>query len=116
MKGFNWLVAYGINDGIALEMLNRVGASEIQGFEDWYFEEVTKIFESKTDQPVGPARAGTMVNWFLKKKIFEQGDHFATIMERLQIRKKELQNTRLDAWENRLLAKTMTSGEFTKRF
>lgn len=116
MKGFNWLVAYGINDGIALEMLNRVGAAEIQGFEDWYFEEVTKIFESKTDQPEGPARAGTMVNWFLKKKIFEQGDHFVTIMERLQIRKKKLQTTRPEAWENRLLAKTMTSEAFMKRF
>ena len=115
VKAFDWLVAYGVNDSIALEMLNRVGGSEIKGFEDWYFEEVIKIFEVKTDQPEGPARAGTLVNWFLKKKIFEQGDHFARIMERLQVRKKTLQNKRPDAWDNRLLAKDMTWQAFEKK-
>lgn len=116
IKAFDWLVAYGVNDSIALEMLNRVGASEIKGFEDWYFEAVLKIFEQKTVQPEGPARAGTLVNWFLKKKIFEQGDHFAKVMEQLQARKKKLQTERPDAWDNRLLAKTITSTEFKKRF
>ena len=112
IKAFDRLVAYGVNDDITLEMINRVGGTEFFGFEDWYFEEVLKIFESKTDMPEGPARAGALVNWFTKKKIFEQGDHFATIMERLQARKKKLQVERPEAWDNRLLARGMTWQEF----
>jgi len=116
VKAYDMLVSYGVTDGIALEMLSKLDGSEIAGFEDWYFAEVIRIFESKTNQATEGAKAGTLVIWFLKKKIFEQGDHFATVMERLQARKKKLQTERLEAWENRLIAKTMTSSEFTKRF
>jgi plasmid replication initiation protein len=113
-KGFDRLVAYGVQDNIAIEMVGRVEASEMIGFEDWYFEEVIKIFESKTQQVEEDAKAGTIVNWFLKKKIFEQDDHFATIMERLNVRKKELQNKSPESWDNRLLAKTITAQAFLK--
>ena len=58
------------------------------------------------------ADQGALVNWFTKKKIFEQGDHFATIMERIQARKKKIQVERPDAWDNRLLAKGKTWQEF----
>ena len=113
-KGFDRLVAYGVQDNIAIEMLGRVEASEMIGFEDWYFEEVIKIFESKTQQVEEDAKAGTIVNWFLKKKIFEQDDHFATIMERLNVRKKELQTKSPESWDNRLVAKTITAQAFLK--
>jgi len=36
-------------------------------------------------------------------------------MERLQVRKKALQNKRPDAWDNRLLAKDMTWQAFEKK-
>ena len=114
VKAFDRLVAYSVQDNIAIEMIGRVGASEIIGFEDWYFEEVIKIFESKTEQVEEDAKAGTIVNWFLKKKIFEQDDHFATIMERLNFRKKELQAKSPESWENRLFAKTITAQAFLK--
>jgi plasmid replication initiation protein len=113
-KGFDRLVAYGVQDNIAIEMVGRVEASEMIGFEDWYFEEVIKIFESKTQQVEEDAKAGTIVNWFLKKKIFAQDDHFATIMERLNVRKKELQTKSPESWDNRLLAKTITAQAFLK--
>jgi plasmid replication initiation protein len=113
-KGFDRLVAYGVQDNIAIEMVGRVEASEMIGFEDWYFEEVIKIFESKTQQVEEDAKAGTIVNWFLKKKIFAQDDHFATIMERLNVRKKELQSKSPESWDNRLLAKTITAQAFLK--
>ncbi|MFK7979142.1 MAG: hypothetical protein AB8G86_04100 [Saprospiraceae bacterium] len=48
----------------------------------------------------------------MKKQIFEQGDHFAVIMERLQQRKKQLKNEHTAAWENRLIAKTMSANQF----
>ena len=114
LKAFDRLVAYSVQDNIAIEMIGRVVASEIVGFEDWYFEEVIKIFESKTQQVEEDAKAGTIVNWFLKKKIFEQDDHFATIMERLNFRKKELQSKSPESWENRLFAKTITAQAFLK--
>ena len=115
VKAFDRLVAYSVQDNIAIEMIGRVvGASEVVGFEDWYFEEVIKIFESKTQQVEEDAKAGTIVNWFLKKKIFEQDDHFATIMERLNFRKKDLQNKSPESWDNRLLAKTITAQAFLK--
>jgi len=112
IKAFDRLVAYGVNDGIALEMLSKIGGSEIQGFEDWYISVVTDIFESKTKQQEGGAKAGTLVIWFLKKKIFEQGDHFANIMERLQARKKKLQVEQPDVWGNRMIARDITAIEF----
>ena len=109
---FDKLVAYGIRDGIAMEMLTRILSSEFRGFEDWYFEEVMRIFESKTKAEDGPARAGTLVKWFIEKRIFEQGDHFAKIMENLQKRKKKLEKENPTAWSNRLRARDMTKGEF----
>ena len=109
MKAFDILVAYSINDGIVLEMLSKVKGSEIKGFEDWYFEEVVKIFESKTNQSEDAAKAGTLVNWFLKKKIFEQDDHFAIIMEQLQAKKKKLQIEKPENWGNRMIAKDIKS-------
>ncbi len=114
LKAFDRLVAYSVQDNIAIEMIGRVEASEVVGFEDWYFEEVIRIFEAKTQQVDEDAKAGTIVNWFLKKKIFEQNDHFATIMERLNSRKKELQAKSPDSWDNRLLAKTITAQAFLK--
>ena len=115
-KAYTKLVGFGIEEGIALEMLSRVGGSETNGFEDWYFEEVIKIFESKTKQEGEAAKAGTLVNWFMKKKVFEQGDMFARIMETIQARKKGLQSKNQEAYDNRMVARNMTSGEFTKRF
>jgi len=109
------LINYSIQEQVALELLSRVGGSESTGFEDWYFETAIQLFESKTRQQTPAAKAGTFVNWFIKKKVFEQGDMFAKIMERLQERKKELQSTRPDAWQNRLLAKTITYQAFKEQ-
>jgi len=112
LRAFDLLVEYQIKEAIAVEMIGRVGGSEFRGFEDWYFEEVTHIFEGKTKQENQGAKAGTLVKWFLEMKIFEQGDHFSRIIEKLQIRKKKLQRENVTAWGNRLMAKEMTGREF----
>jgi len=112
VKALKILTGYRVTQELALEMINRVKGSELKGFEDWYLEEVIQIFETKTNQKTATAKTGTLVNWFLKRKIFEQGDHFAVIMERLQHRKKQLQNNNLNAWENRILAKELTAKKF----
>jgi len=112
MKALKILMAYKVKQELALEMINRASGSEIKGFEDWYFEEVLQIFESKTNQKTANAKTGVLVNWYLKKKIFAQGDHFAVIMEKLQQRKKKLQQEKSIVWENRLLAKNLTAESF----
>lgn len=113
-RGFKQLVKYGINEGIALEMLSKIKGSEIKGFEDWYFDEVISIFETKTDAKDVAEKAGILVNWFLKKKVFDQGDMFAKVMETLAARKKKLRTDNLDAWDNRQLAKNLTAAAFRK--
>ena len=114
IKSLKILTNYRITQELALEMISRASGSEIKGFEDWYFQEVIQIFESKTNQTTAAAKTGTLVNWYLKKKIFEQGDHFAVIMERLQRRKKQLQQTNNLVWENRLLARERSAEEFRR--
>ena len=115
LRGFDRLVAYGVNEEVALEMLAKVKGSELLGFEDWYFDEVIRIFESKTNQEAEGAKAGTLVIWFLKMKVFDQNDHTARIMERLQKRKKELRLRRPEAWDNRMMAKGMTWQAFEEK-
>lgn len=112
LKAYKQLINYGIKESICFEMLNRVGGSEIVGFEDWYFESVINIFESKTSANDSSQKAGILVNWFLKKKVFEQGDMIAKIIEGLQTKKKKLQNSNTESWDNRLLAKSMNAEEF----
>lgn len=114
-KAFKQLVAFGINDGIVLEMLSKTKGSEILGFEDWYFSAVIAIFEAKSNQQNETAKAGTLVIWFLKKKIFEQGDMFAKIMEHLATQKKNLRNNKPDSWDNRQVAKELTATAFRKK-
>lgn len=112
LKAYKQLINYGIKESICFEMLNRVGGSEIVGFEDWYFESVINIFESKTSANDSSQKAGILVNWFLKKKVFEQGDMNAKIIEGLQAKKKKIQNSNTESWDNRLLAKSMNAEEF----
>jgi hypothetical protein len=111
-KAFDQLAAYGVNDQIVMQMLAKAQGSEIRGFEDWYFEECIKIVELKSTMKMEGSLAGVLVNWFLKLKVFEQGDHFAKIMETLAARKKALEKSNVSAWENRLLARNMTAGAF----
>ena len=113
---FDKLVAYGIADGVALEMIGRVKNPEFTCFEDWYFDEVMQIFEKKTKQEAEGAKAGTLVVWFLKMKVFEQNDHSAKIMENIQKRKKQLQLKESAKWDNRMLSKGITAAEFRKLF
>lgn len=115
IRAFENLVAYGVNDGIAQQIVGKEFGSEIRGFEDWYFEECIKIVELKSTAQIEGAKPGIFVNWFLKLKVFEQGDQFAKIMEILAARKKALEKSNVKAWENRLVARGMTAEEFRKR-
>lgn len=111
-KASKLLVKYGIEEGIGFQIISKIKGSEIIGFEDWYINEVIRIFEIKTTAETVEQKAGTLVNWFLKKKVFEQGDMFAKIMERLQERKKQVRESDNKAWRNREIAKGISAEEF----
>lgn len=108
------LLEFGVKPGIAFwQILPRITGSEFPGFEDLYFEEALQLFSGKTRQTTPAGKAGAFVKWFLDLRVFEQGEHFATILERLQQRKKKLQQEKGGvAWENRLAARSMTAKEF----
>lgn len=110
------LEKYGINsDIIRKQFFPLVQGSEIIGFEDWYFEEAIKIFENKSFAATPKAKAGTFVKWFLNSSSAFRTDQFPALMEILSARKKKLQQENQKAWDNRILAKTMTNSEFEKR-
>lgn len=110
LKAYETLIEYGVKPGIALkQIIPKLKSSEAEGFEDMWIEECLRIFKIKSSGGVG-----AFVNWFLKLEVFEQGDHFAEIMESLQKRKKKLQKSRPDAWDNRIEARMMSAEEFRK--
>lgn len=114
LLAFSKLTDFGVKAGIALwQMLPKVTGSEFSGFEDLYFEEAIAFFTTKTKQKTKAGMAGAFVKWFLELKVFEQGEQFSAIVERLQKRKKKLQAEKGGAaWENRLAARSMTANEF----
>jgi hypothetical protein len=114
LLAFGKLTDFGVKAGIALwQMLPKVTGSEFSGFEDLYFEEAIAFFTTKTKQKTKAGMAGAFVKWFLELKVFEQGEQFSAIVERLQKRKKKLQAEKGGAaWENRLAARSMTANEF----
>jgi len=108
MKAYELLISFKVEPGIAFkQLLPKVKGSEFVGFEDWYFEEVLKIFSQK-----GKRGVGAFVKWYLEKKVFEQGDQYAKIMEAIQARKKKLQLKNAEAWDNRMLAKGISWVKF----
>lgn len=110
LKAYDILVKFGVKEGIALkQVLARLTSSEAAGFEDMWIEECLQIFRRK-----GKGGVGAFVKWFLELKVFEQGDHFAAIMEQLQKSKKKLRRDNPMAWDNRQEAKEMTAEEFRK--
>ena len=97
------------------------GSSEFVGFEDLYvicawgiFQSKSRLFQ-KNDKPSAQEirkRAGTFVNWFFEHKIFQQGDHFATIQQQLAARKKQMMKNEPEDWDIRLASKGIPAAEF----
>lgn len=110
-RAFNLLTETGIHENISLgQIIPKLNNIEWQGFEDVAVELMVKMFNDKARAKNG----GTFVNWFLKLKIFEQGDNFAKVMEHVQAYKKNLAHNHPERWDNRQTAKNMTAVEFRK--
>ena len=113
-KAFEKLVNFGVFDGIAYKkIIPTIKGSEFEGYEDIFIEKAILHFEKTAIQATTKElKASTFVTWWVKNKVFESGDVWADILEKVVNHKKQLQKTNPTAYENRQLARTMTNNEF----
>ena len=114
IKAYNLLLDYGVFAGIAYkQILPKIRGSEFEGFEDFFVEKAILHFEKNAIQnTTKELKASTFVTWWTKNKVFESGDVWADILEKLVKHKKQMQTKNLVSFENRLVAKTMTNAQF----
>lgn len=117
IRAFRLLVKRQILSGIAFkQVVPKISAasSEFIGFEDWYVSIVWDIFEEKTNisgERADEIKAGAFVNWLIRDNIFDQGDMFALIQERLAAKKKRAEQEDPKHWEERLAVKGVIAGK-----
>ena len=113
-QAYNKLLEFGVFAGIAYkQILPKIRGSEFDGFEDFFIEKAILHFEKNAIQNTTKAlKSSTFVTWWTKNKVFESGDVWADIMEKLVKHKKQMQIKNPVAFENRLVAKTMTNAQF----
>jgi plasmid replication initiation protein len=114
IKSYQILLEYGIFKGIAYkQILPKIRGSEFEGFEDFFIEKAIQHFEKKSIQnTTKELKASTFVTWWAKNKVFEGGEVWADISEKLAKHKKEIQEKNPVVYENRIIAKAMTNGQF----
>lgn len=114
LHAYQTLLTFGVFAGIAYkQILSKVRGSEFEGFEDFFIEKAILHFEKNALQnTTKDLKASTFVTWWTKNKVFESGDIWADILEKLAKHKKQMQAKNPVAFENRLLAKTMTNTQF----
>lgn len=111
IRAYRLLVKRQILPGIAFKQVVpkiTAASSEFIGFEDWYVSIVWDIFEEKTNisgERAEEIKAGAFVNWLVRDNIFDQGDMFALIQERLAAKKKRAEVEDPQHWEERLAVK-----------
>jgi plasmid replication initiation protein len=116
LQAYNQLLEFGVFAGIAYKrILPKITGSEFEGFEDFFIEKAIAHFEKNAIQKTTKAlKASTFVTWWTKNKVFESGDVWADILEKLVKHKKQLQIKNPEAFDNRNIAKTMTHGQFAE--
>lgn len=114
LKAFGLLTNFGIFEGIAFkQILPKIKGSEFEGYEDFFIEKAIQHFEKNAIQnTTKELKASTFVTWWTKNKVFEKGDIWTEILEKLVKHKKQLQRNNPVAFENRIIAKTMTDAQF----
>ena len=118
IQAYKLLIGFGVFEGIAYkQILPKIKGSEFEGFEDFFIEKALLHFEKNAIQNTTKAlKASTFVTWWTKNKVFESGDVWSDISEKLAKHKKQLQAKNPEILENRLLAKNMTYAEFEAHF
>jgi plasmid replication initiation protein len=117
IRAYRLLIKRQILPGIAFkQVVPKITtlSSEFIGFEDWYVSIAWGIFEDKTNISGNQAetiKAGAFINWLLRDNIFNQGDMFALIQERMAEKKKRVEQENPSHWEDRLTVKGIPASE-----
>jgi Initiator Replication protein len=113
-KAFEKLIELGVFEGIAYkQIIPTIKGSEFDGYEDIFIEKAILHFEKTAIQTTTKElKASTFVTWWTKNKVFESGEVWADILEKVVNHKKHLQKTNATAFENRIIAKAMTNAQF----
>ena len=112
-RAFNLLSDYKVNMSVILdEVLPIIKGSELGGFEDYFVTFMLAFFEEKTNRKSHREKAKAFIGW-IRNKRFEEPNLYASLVEQVVARKKNLTPTERD---NRELAKTMTAREFAEHF
>ncbi|MEY4903602.1 MAG: hypothetical protein RLZZ292_1417 [Bacteroidota bacterium] len=114
IQAYRLLLDYGVFAGIAYkQILPKIRGSEFDGFEDFFIEKAILHFEKNAIlNTTKELKASTFVTWWTKNKVFESGDVWTDILEKLVKHKKQMQIKNPIAFENRLAAKTLTNAQF----
>lgn len=114
LQAYNILLEFGVFAGIAFkQILPKIKGSEFEGFEDFFIEKTILHFEKNAIQKTTKElKASTFVTWWTKNKVFETGDVWADILEKLVKHKKQMEIKNPITFENRIVAKTMTNAQF----
>lgn len=108
-RAFNRLSEYGVNLAVALdEVLPLVKGSELIGYEDFFVTYLLAFFEKKTNRKSPKEKVKAFVGW-IRNKRFEEPALYASLMEQVIARKKQLTPEERD---NRKRAKAMTAKAF----
>jgi plasmid replication initiation protein len=119
LKAVELLTAFGVYDGIALkQILPSIGGSELLGFEDLFIQKVLHYFQKNTNlKDAAEFSAQTFVVWWHDKKIFDPQANtgvWSALVEQVMAEKKAMQKQDPEAYDNRLIARTMSNAAFEK--
>ena len=119
LKAVEILTQFGVFEGIAAkQILPSIGGTELDGFEDLFVQKAIQYFQKNANQQsTAEISAQTFVVWWHDKKIFNAQSTsgvWSVLLEALVEDKKKMQKKDHQAFENRLVAKTMTNEAFEK--
>ncbi len=110
LKAYHILLNYGIFEGIAYkQILPKIKGSEFEGYEDFFIEKAIQYFEKTAIQTnTKDLRTRTFVTWWTKNKVFESGDVWVDILEKLGKYKKQLLNNTAEKPKKRVGEQTIS--------
>jgi Initiator Replication protein len=118
LGAYKLLIEYGVFEGIAFkQIIPKIKGSEFEGYEDKFIEYAIKHFDKTAVQnTTKELRASTFVTWWTKNKVFNEGDAWADILEKVVKFKKEQAHKDPTAFQNRAIAKNMTNRAFEEYY
>jgi hypothetical protein len=110
LRAYTILLDYGIFAGIAYkQIVTKIKGSEFEGYEDFFIQRAIQHFEKTAIQTTTKdLKASTFVTWWTKNKVFQSGDVWADILEKLGKYKKQSLNKTVEKPQKRVGEQTIS--------